>query len=170
MISDFILQHHQLQTLGIANCIYYFPCIFVHSKDNELFLRLQTSQIINFLVFMIKFFSGKSTFLVWFSIYRRQEKKELWIDFVCHFRLGDKNRLQSSSSWTHNFQQVGMYYRKKDSENIWEPSPKFKEALDIPDDILFIFFDKHTPKQLFFSVLFSFNHQILEGLVDNYID
>lgn len=26
------------------------------------------------------------------------------------------------------------------------------------------------PKQLFFSVLFSFSHQILEGLVDNYTD
>ena len=50
-------------------------------------------------------------------------------------------------------------------------NPKFEEALDIPDDILFMCFDKHTPKQFFFfSVLFSFSHQILEGLVDNYVD
>lgn len=141
-----ILQHHQLQTLGTANCIHYFPCIFIHSKNNELFLTLQTSQIINFLVFLIKFFSGESSFFcVWFSIYGRWEKKELWIDFVCHFPLGDKNHLQSSSSWIHNFQQVGTSYRKRDSENIGGVhNPKFKEALDIPDDILFIFFDKHT--------------------------
>lgn len=60
-----ILQHHQLQTLGTANCIHYFPCIFIHSKNNELFLTLQTSQIINFLVFLIKFFSGESSFFVY---------------------------------------------------------------------------------------------------------
>lgn len=72
----------------------------------------------------------------------------------------------------HNFQQVGTYYRKKDWRNTGGVhNPKFEEALDIPDDILFMFFDKHTPKQFFFfSVLFSFSHQILEGLVDNDID
>lgn len=84
-----ILQHHQLQTLGIANCIHYFPCIFIHSKNNELFLRLQTSQIINFLVFLIKFFSGESSFLgMIFHLWKTREERVMnW--FCFHFPLGD---------------------------------------------------------------------------------
>ena len=86
-----ILQHHQLQTLGIANCIHYFPCIFIHSKNNELFLRLQTSQIINFLVFLIKFFSGESSFFgMIFHLWKTREEKSYKLILFVIFPLETK--------------------------------------------------------------------------------